>query len=212
MTPRLHRSTLIAAALTVALAGLAMAEPPQAPPPDAGRHRSLSQLDSNQDGTIDRDEAARHPRLAGGFDRLDRNGDGKLDASERPRWRGHRGHRGGLAQAIRLDTDGDGRISKAEAAGSKLAAGFDQADRNRDGYLVHRELRAAAEQRRNEHAATRRQSREAKFTAADADRDGKLSRAEVETHMPRLARAFAFLDEDRDGFLTRTELQPAPHR
>lgn len=215
MTRRVHRSTLIVAALTAVLAGIAIAAPqtPPTPPTDAGRHRPMSKLDSNRDGSIDRAEAARHPRLASGFDRLDKNHDGKLDASERPRGRrGHRGHGGVLARAIRLDTDRDGRISKAEAGESKLAAGFDQADRNRDGYLVHSELRTAAEQGRGEHAVKRREAREAKFAAADADRDGKLSRAEVETHMPRLAKAFAFLDEDRDGFLTRTELQPAPRR
>ena len=40
----------------------------------------------------------------------------------------------------RLDIDGDGFVSKAEAAGNEAATvGFDRADRNRDGKLSFRE-------------------------------------------------------------------------
>ena len=206
--------TSIAAALGIALAGLAMA----APPPDSstsGRsHGPMQKLDLNDDGVIERSEAAAHPRLAARFDQLDSNGDGRLDAGERPRWQGRHGRRGlgGMMHAIQLDTDGDGRISKVEAGNSALAARFDATDRNRDGYLVGSELRAGAEQRRSEHAAKRREARDARFASADANGDGKLSRAEAEAHMPHMTKAFAFLDEDRDGFLTRAELQSASKR
>lgn len=206
--------TSLAAALAVALAGVAIAAPP-APTAGSGPQRGMHMLDANQDGVIDRAEAAKHPRLAAMFDTLDKNGDGKLDATERPRWKGTRGgagHEGGMARMLKLDTDGDGRISKVEASGSRLAERFDALDRNRDGYLVGSELRAGAEQRRTEHQGKRRQAMGAKFSAADANRDGKLSRAEVEANLPQLAKAFAFLDENRDGFLTRAELQVAPRR
>lgn len=209
----MNRSLLFVAALAAATAGAALAAPPP-PTADAPQRRAMLKLDANDDGVIDRAEAGTHPRLAEKFATLDRNQDGKLDAGERPSWHGKRGHRGGdLGPVIRLDTDGDGRISHAEAvAQPKLAARFDQADGNRDGYLVRSELRAAAGQRRDEFRASRRQRFEAKFSQADSNGDGKLSRVEVEAGLPRLAKAFAFLDEDRDGFLTRTDLQAQPRR
>ena len=49
-----------------------------------------------------------------------------------------------------LDTDGDGRISKAEAQANapRLYAHFDQIDTNGDGYITPEELAAA---RQNHH-------------------------------------------------------------
>ena len=208
----MNRSRLLVATVAVVLTGVALAASPAPPAADAPQRRPMMALDTNNDGMIDRAEAARHPRLAEKFDTHDSNKDGKLDPAERPSWKGKRGHRG-MRQAIKLDTDGDGRISRAEAAAqSKFAARFDQSDRNRDGYLVRSELRAAAEQRRGEFKARHGERFEAKFTEADRNRDGKLSRAEVEAGLPRLAGAFAFHDEDRDGFLTRADLQPMPRR
>lgn len=210
MTPR-TAMTSIAVALAIAVAGLAMAAPPSTPATPEPGHGPMHKVDLNQDGAIDRNEAAAHPRLAAKFDELDKNRDGRLDASERPSWKGRRGkgERGGMMHAAQLDADGDGRISKLEASQSPLAARFDATDSNRDGYLVGSELRAGAELRRGEHMAKRREAMAAKFAAADANGDGKLSRAEVETNMPHMTRAFAFLDEDRDGFLTRAEMQSA---
>ena len=209
----MNRSRLLVATVAVVLTGAALAASPAPPAADAPQRRPMMALDTNNDGVIDRAEAAKHPRLAEKFDTLDSNKDGKLDAAERPSWQGKRGHRGGMGHAIKLDTDGDGRISRAEAAAQpKFAARFDQADGNRDGYLVRSELRASAEQRRGEFVAKHHERFEAKFNAADRNRDGKLSRAEVEAWMPRLAKAFAFHDEDRDGFLTRADLQPTPRR
>lgn len=206
----MNHSRFLVVAIAVAIAGTALAAPPT-PSADAPQRRHISILDANKDGVIDRAEAAAHPRLAEKFDTLDRNRNGRLEAAERPSRHGKRGHRGGMGHAVRLDTDGDGRISRVEAAAQpKFAAHFDQVDGNRDGHVVRSELRASAEKRRAEGIARRRAHFEAKFTAADSNRDGKLSRAEVEAGMPHLAKAFAFHDEDRDGFLTRADLQRKP--
>lgn len=276
----MNRSRLLAVAVAALIAGAAVAAPP-APSADAPQRRPMANLDANNDGAIDRAEAATHPRLAERFDSLDTNKDGRLDAAERSSWqgragrKGHHGKRGmdramamdtdgdglisraeaarhprlaekfdtldankdgrldaterpswhsrggrkgghgrqGMAHAVALDVDGDGRISRAEAAKQpKFATRFDQADGNRDGYLVRSELQAWSERRRGESLARHREMVEARFTKADSNRDGKLSRAEVETAMPHVAKAFAFHDEDRDGFLTRADLQPQPRR
>ena len=211
MNLRIIRTSALVFAMGVAGAALA------APQATAGHSSSRASLDLDHDGTIDRSEAAMHPRLAQHFDRLDRDGDGVLEKGERRRHmgrnhRGHHGHGGGIGRAIRLDTDGDGRISTIEAEKSRWSKSFGEIDRNRDGYLVRSELAVAGERRRSEFAAKRAQRFEAKFAEADGNRNGRLSRAEVEAKWPRHARAFAWLDEDRDGQLTRADLMPPKRR
>ncbi len=67
----------------------------------------------------------------------------------------------------RLDLDGDGKVSKAEAAGhAALVKGFDRADRNRDG-----KLSLAEYDRMNKRAAARAKAKEkAKGRTASAQR------------------------------------------
>jgi len=76
----------------------------------------------------------------------------------------------GEAQALKLfhllDTDGDGRISRAEAAVAirlkpSIAELFRTADTNGDGYLTQTEIRAAAERRRAERMARQQASQSA---------------------------------------------------
>lgn len=188
-----------------------------AAPQDAGdAQRPRAKIDANDDGAITREEAAKFPRLAERFDELDKNRDGKLDASERPQRRGgreHGGRHGGAGGAARLDTDGDGRISPAEAAKSpRLAENFAAIDANKDGYIVRGELRGYFERERPKREAERAKRFDDKFAAADLNRDGKLSKIEVQEKMPRLAAQFAFLDENRDGFLGKDELKPDHRR
>lgn len=130
-------------------------------------------LDTNNDGVIDRAEAAKHPRLAARFDQLDTNKDGKLSADEM-KMRGGKGMKrgkGGMhGKLMQLDTDKDGRISRAEAAKHpKLAERFDKLDANKDGYIdqADRQLRM-------------QQHRDAWFKAADTNNDGQISRAEFD--------------------------------
>ncbi len=219
------RMSFLAAAMV--LAGTALAAP-QAATDQAGANRHgehpMLKRDTNGDGVIDRAEAAAHPRLAEKFTQLDRNDDGKLERDEFRRGHGerggryHKGHQrqegqhGGFARYIALDTNGDGRISKLEAASSPLAAKFAQIDRNHDGYLVHSELQADREQRRAEVAAKRAERFEQQFKLADSNQDGRLSRVEFEAAWPQKAKLFAFLDEDRDGYLGRADVAPQHRR
>jgi hypothetical protein len=55
-----------------------------------------------------------------------------------------------------LDIDGDGAISKAEAAGNAdLVTGFDRADRNRDGKLSRKEYDSIGKARAKKQQAAR---------------------------------------------------------
>lgn len=195
-------SVLLATAVAATVAGAAIAAP------QSGATRKI---DLNNDGVIDRTEAAAHPRLAASFDQLDKNRDGKLDASERPHHRkgGHGRHGGGMDRIVKADADGDGRISRTEAGSLRfIGEKFAEIDSNRDGYIVRSELTRYHERMRPQHEAERAKRAEERFAAADLNKDGKLSRVEVSEKMPRLEKSFAFMDEDRDGFLTRADTAP----
>lgn len=159
---------------------------------------------------------------------------GRADTAATPARRNgkrhHRGHRfvhaGPGAGIARLDTDGDGRISRAELEAAASARGdrgqrrgggwlleqFDAIDANGDGYIVRSELRAWGQAQRPQREAERERRFQARFDAADLDGDGRLSRDEVQEKMPRLAPAFAWMDEDGDGYLSREELRPQRSR
>lgn len=171
-------------------------------------------LDTNNDGAIDKAEAAAHPRLAERFAAMDKNGDGRLTADERPQRKGMRGHgrHGGPrhGEAFKtLDTDGDGKISRAEAAAQpRFSERFDTMDANKDGVIDRgdRDLRG-------------KQRRDAWFAKADADKDGKLTRAEIDQAdaarriefqqraQARMDARFAAMDANRDGRLSRDEVK-----
>ncbi len=160
-----HKILFATVALALVSAGAAVAQQPPATPDKPVRHMKL---DTNNDGAIDRAEAAASPRLAEHFDKADKDGDGRLAGDElrhRHRWH-HRGHRGhGM---MKLDADKDGRISKAEAAVEpKFAERFAKMDFNNDGYVDRADFKARMEQRRGEC-----------FDKADINHDGKLSRVE----------------------------------
>lgn len=169
-----HKPLLVIAVLASLTAGGAAFAAAQS---DAAKDapRMHAKLDANGDGIIDKAEAAKAPRLAEQFDSLDKNKDGKLDASERPQRDGMRHRRGGGMhdRFAELDTDKDGRVSKAEAAKGPMAARFDEMDANKDGYLDKTDRESRMKQHRDEW-----------FAKADTDKDGKLSRAEFDAAKP----------------------------
>ena len=197
----MNRKILYAAlVLAVAAGGTAFAQQ------TASGQAQRTRLDANGDGAIDRSEAAKSEKFAARFDELDKNKDGKLSADERPQWRGRHGRHGGemMKQA---DKDGDGRISKAEAAADpKLAERFDKMDVNHDGFVD-----------RSDREQMGRERREEWFVEADANRDGKLSKAEMDgadakrraefqqKWQARNAERFQKMDKDGDGSISLDE-------
>jgi Ca2+-binding EF-hand superfamily protein len=107
----------------------------------------LKQADTNHDGMINREEAKALPRILKDFDAIDTNKDGQVTADElRAFHQSHAGdkgkHRGDFMK--KLDTDGDGRISKAEAqAAPRLAEHFDALDTDHNGFITTEEMKAA---------------------------------------------------------------------
>ena len=149
-----HVLSLTAAALASA-AVIAVAAPEGA----GGKHHGamverLKQADTDGNGLISRDEAKALPRIAKRFDEIDANHDGQLSADElrafhekmRAQHAGERQQR--MAEHWKkLDTDGDGRVSLAEAQANapRLAAHFQQIDANGDGFITPDEMKAARE-------------------------------------------------------------------
>ena len=129
--------------------------------------------DTNNDGAISREEFMK--KAAEHFAKLDTNKDGKISLAEfkavremhhrGPGWHGHGGPGGpeggpgmmppppggpggpGSDMLARLDTNGDGKISRAEFAvpGDKH---FDMIDTNHDGQIDQTEIAAAREKMR----------------------------------------------------------------
>lgn len=106
--------------------------------------------------------------------------------------------KGAMMERLRAaDTNGDGLISRAEAAAlPRLAEHFDALDANHDGQLSLDELRAA-----------RHHGRFAKaFQRADANGDGRISRDEF---LAQAQARFDRLDANHDGFVTVEEMRGA---
>jgi Ca2+-binding EF-hand superfamily protein len=101
------------------------------------------------------------------------------------------------------DANRDGVISREEAQSNpRLAGQFDTADANKDGQIGAAEMEAYRATVRAE-ARSRAQER---WTAADKDGDGALSREEAQASMPRLAENFEKFDANGDGRLERSEM------
>lgn len=72
-----------------------------------------------------------------------------------------------------LDVDGDGQVSKAEAAGhADVVTGFDRADRNKDGKLSRAEFERLGEKRSAKAATKQRKDAGASVGASDEPRSG----------------------------------------
>jgi Ca2+-binding EF-hand superfamily protein len=200
--------------------------------------RLLKSADANADQKLDLAEIhAKMPNFpAERFTALDKNQDGFLEASEVPtppktEAAGEgRGAMGAKLQAA--DTDKDGKLSQAEfTAGfpNAPAERFARLDQNSDGF-VDRSDRAAMEgaagdKKKAEGGKKKADGEKKKAGGAaadaapyvkgliaehDADKDGKLTKAELEAAKPGFPeKNFAAMDRDKDGVISEADL-PAP--
>lgn len=105
----------------------------------------LRQADANHDGAVSRAEFITF--RAQQFSRFDRNGDGYLSESDRPRAFAQRGGALGMTpqeMITQFDTNGDQRLTQAEVANGPTPA-FDRIDANQDNLATEAEFNAAAE-------------------------------------------------------------------
>ncbi|HEU4778476.1 MAG TPA: EF-hand domain-containing protein [Steroidobacteraceae bacterium] len=112
-------------------------------------------------------------------------------------------------RGMKADTDGDGRVSRAEATSSgaeRSGEWFDKIDSNKDGYLTQEEMKQARATRQGKHGDMK-QKMEQRFTEADANADGQISLDEAQAKMPRVAERFSTLDTDKNGLLSKEELK-----
>jgi Ca2+-binding EF-hand superfamily protein len=111
---------------------------------------------------------------------------------------------------MRADTNGDGKISKEEAAAlhDKLQGGwFDKTDLDKDGFVSQDELRQARDTRQGGRHEEMKARMEQRFKEADANGDGQISLDEAQAKMPRLAERFSTLDSDKNGLLSKDEMR-----
>jgi len=142
--------TFLATILGCGLVPAAHAQPPMPSP----RGEMLKRADADGDGTVSREEfiKARTAMLEENFNRMDTNGDGKLDAQEAEaateQMRGMTEGREGFRRPVgaRPQPDGerprrpDGERPPRPAGGPDPAEAFDRLDRDADGKLTREEF------------------------------------------------------------------------
>jgi Ca2+-binding EF-hand superfamily protein len=194
---------LLVISASICAAGLAFAQP-------HGGHGGFGMLDANKDGAITRPEACGGPRGDQGvicqkFSAIDANNDGGITKEELGAFM--KAQFGGGKGLAKIDTNGDGNISQAEACGGprgaegKLCKNFAAIDANKDGTLTKDEMRAA----HGAHAAHRG------LKMIDTNGDGAVSQAEAcggpRGAQGKLCLDFAAIDANKDGVLSKEELR-----
>ncbi|WP_114952364.1 EF-hand domain-containing protein [Sphingosinicella terrae] len=100
------------------------------------------------------------------------------------------------AMLDQADANGDGAISRAEFAAHRLSQ-FDRADRDRDGAIARGDFRRLARFR-----PEAMERIDALIAQGDSNRDGRLTRAELQAAPMRI---FDLADSDGDGRIDAAE-------
>jgi Ca2+-binding EF-hand superfamily protein len=96
--------------------------------------------DSDKDGAVTRQEFLSHRSAQ--FARFDRNDDGYLSSNDVPRFARRRANGKGQTLAAEFDSNGDGRVTRAEFVDGPTL-GFDRMDANGDDVVARAEFEAA---------------------------------------------------------------------
>jgi Ca2+-binding EF-hand superfamily protein len=185
-----HRSFILSgAALMMVHAGMSVAQttPSKAERGDHGRAQ-WQQADLDKDGQLSKAEvqAAGMRHLVERFDAIDTNKDGKISEAEMSAWM--RGRR---------DAPAAGK-EKPAANAQNAAPGAAASDKDGMGYKTPDQRRAAMQER---------------FNKADTNKDGGLSRAELQAvGNQRLLDNFDAIDTNKDGKITMEEMRAAWER
>lgn len=111
---------------------------------------------------------------------------------------GQQERRGQMGQLMQADANGDGRVTKDEIRARRSQA-FDRRDANKDGFV-------SADEAPQREARRTGGGDNAGFMRADADGDGKVSRAEF---VDRDFGGFDRIDANKDGAVDRSEIAAA---
>ena len=190
-----------------------------------GAGKMFDRADTDKNGTLSETEVLASAEKI--FARRDTNKDGALDTADARPGKGHHG-KGGEQRAARmmdrLDTDKDGKLSQDEML-ARAARTFERLDTDKNGEVtkaevdVRREAFRDARKAFREVKATEGEARDAAraalrdaridrmglrmFERADADKNGTLTKAEMET---AAAEMFKQRDRNGDGFITPDEI------
>ncbi|MEO5628683.1 MAG: calcium-binding protein [Thermomonas sp.] len=103
---------------------------------------------------------------------------------------------------VQLDTNKDGVIDRAEAAKApKLLERFDQLDKNKDGKLSPDERPHMG----GKHRRGAMRGGHGRMMAMDADKDGRISRAEAMAAQANASERFNKMDVNKDGYLDQAD-------
>jgi len=159
----------------------------------ASRDKWFAELDTNKDGFITTDELkAFGDKMHAKWQQKQADATQQNDGATNDDGRGDK-----MAQHIlaRVDTDKDGKISKAEFDTESVAL-FKRLDKNSDGKIAADEVPA------------RHWGKGPQFGMMDTDKDGKVTKAEFTAAEDQM---FQKLDANGDGVITPDEMAAAHH-
>ncbi len=153
----------------------------------------LEKFDANNDGKVSKEEFKGYMEKR--FQRMDVDKDDTVSMDELAQYRRQQENKGKKSKLARLDTDGDGSISKEEFIASRIKQienRFLKLDKNKDGKLTTDEFA----KKKNQYATL--------FENIDANKDGKISNEEKDAALERL---FNRLDQNQDQIVTEKEIK-----